>query len=148
MDKLSFFDRRVFEAMQRAPSDPDEAAQLLTLAAEYLRKSKPMPHDLADFIAGAFEIAAAKQPKERARCLGHELHLTAQNRRPVKAGYLEVGQAFERMMDEGNSQNQAKECVAADFEISESTALKLYRKYKLAIEEADRVVREEYSDLE
>ncbi len=84
------FDPRVFECMLFAESDREEAARLLVIAAEYLRERKQMPAMLADYIADAFISAAAKSPELRAKQLSDDLNLTANNRRKVKAHWLDA----------------------------------------------------------
>jgi hypothetical protein len=80
------FDARVVEYLDRAPSDPDAAAQLLLIAAEYLRSDKPLPFALMVYLAQAFEDSMTKCTRSRgvnkavianenARLRGHALLL-------------------------------------------------------------------------
>lgn len=73
---------RVSEAIRLAPTDPDKAAEVLVIAAEFLRSGRPMPLELVDYVAGAFHAAMLKPEQHRARALLLELNLAVDGRRP------------------------------------------------------------------
>ena len=132
MAKLDF-DVRAHDALSRADSDPDAAAEALLIAAEYLRAGTPPPRDLADHLAGAIEASMRKPRDKRGAALLLELKLTARNRRPA-ADWFAVGAAFERLVDdEALTDSTAKMKVAQDFHISESTALAYVKAYRKAL---------------
>jgi hypothetical protein len=146
------FSCEVHELQSRAPSDPDAAAELLLLAAKYLRNRTPLTDDLADYLAGAIEASMRKPEPHRLNALGTELFLTTPNRRPA-ADWLEVGRQFDNIVDPfdpsstpAQSQNSAAAQIAADFGISEATAARYWKAYKAALEEHDRIMREEARD--
>jgi hypothetical protein len=129
------------EAVNQAASDPDQAARALLIAAEYIRKGKPLPHPLDKFLADAIEHSMLK-PAGRARntALLRELFLEAENRRPAKASGARVySEMNELITDGGLSQNRAAEIVAKEHAISASTAKRLYREYLKADTEARRI---------
>lgn len=125
------------DAISSAPSDPEAAAAVLLQAVGYLRRGKPLPENLARYLADALEAAALKPGPQRGAALATELHLTAGNRRPA-GDPLAIGQAFGALIDAGESQNGAKAQIAADFGISESTALRAWKKYAAARAAHDR----------
>lgn len=92
------FDLRASKAIRQARADPEEAARVLLIAAEYLREHKPLPYLLADYLADAFEAAMAKSPEKRLAELGFELNLKSKNKRPhrldVPAAYAIIQQNF------------------------------------------------------
>jgi hypothetical protein len=74
------------ELLRKVVSDPHAAAELLTVAADYLKAREPMPDALADYLADAFRQAArTKLPKEckhRRRTLNQLAHGLYMKRRP------------------------------------------------------------------
>lgn len=78
---------KIAELLRKVVSDPNAAAKLLALAADYLKDREPMPDALADYLADAFRQAArTKPPKngkriedERINQLAHGLYM---KRRP------------------------------------------------------------------
>lgn len=132
----------------KAESDPEAAVQILTVAAEYLREcqGKGFPADLAEYLAQAFEAAASEDgAKKGLATLGRKLNLTAGHRRKTNnADLFEVGEAFRSELDIGKKQDEAKETVSKSLGISESTVLRMWKQYKDALEEHDRICREEY----
>lgn len=128
MADLSHIDARAFEALRRAKADPDAAAKALEIAAEYLRAREPLPHDLADWLADAFESAAAKPPENRADMLAMELLLRSLNRRPARADWIDVGQFVDDHPAESERQRLLAACTA--FNISETTARRLLKQWR------------------
>lgn len=78
------FDARVFDALRLAEADPEEAAKVLLLAAEYLRSGQRMPSQLAVFVADAFEAAMSQPQNLRAKALTDWLYLSAKNKRRAR----------------------------------------------------------------
>lgn len=79
---------KVSEAIRSAPSDPEKAAEVLLLAAEYMRSGQPMPKELVDYVAGAFHAAMLKPVQYRVRALALELNLEASGRRPSEFDWM------------------------------------------------------------
>lgn len=120
---------RLEKTMNMSDSDPREAAEVLRIAAEYLREGKEMPQPLAWFLADAFDRAMKKAPSVRGSELLINLKLKALNRRPVKANWEQVGISLSELIDKKMPMLQAKMKVAEDFGISESTVSRLYKTY-------------------
>lgn len=140
-DEDFFFLPQLTEAMQNAPSDPDEAAKVLLLCAELLRNGEPLPTDARQYIADAFESAALKPAPYRASTLAEELYLTAKNRRPA-GNYFEIGEQVEYLIGD-LSLTKAIARVAEKTGVSKSTVRKYHLEYLEAKEEHDRINREE-----
>lgn len=127
----------VSTAIRLAPADAEQAARVLTLAAELLRKRERLPHDLADYLADAFEAAMAKPPEHRVQHLALELHLRASNRRPTRVGWTD---AYQVMQDNpGMSKAQLARAIVRKFSVSESTAKRLIDQARNAERESRRV---------
>jgi hypothetical protein len=128
------------DVLARAPCDPEAAAQVLMIAARYLRAGEPLPDDLAKFLADAFESAGLKPDEHsRAKTLARDLHLIAGGNRRPKASYVEVGKAVEQLVSAGDSVDKAiskytehfnKEKSKKTEQISETTVGRHWRKYK------------------
>jgi hypothetical protein len=118
-------------AVCRAPADPDEAAKALLIAARYLRENRPLPWILRTYLAGALEASMPKSNGEsRNTALLRELHLAAQNRRPVKTLWFEVGDMMEQELQRNQGrQNQAAKSVATHFKISTATVVRLFKEH-------------------
>jgi hypothetical protein len=130
------FDNEALDALTRAESDPNQAANALRIAAEYLRAGTPLPHALVEYLAGAIEGAMAEPPASRGPAFLRRLKLTAGHRRP-KGDYYEVGKLFEERIEAGDSQNAAALHVIADprfGNIEEQTAKRLWKKYRAAMD--------------
>lgn len=132
---MTLFDVAAAEALHCAQSDPDAAAKALTIAADYLRQGKELPIDLRYFLANAITTAMAQRPGKRGPTLLEELHLKSKGRRPVKRKWLDdPGAAMYWLIEGGESQNEASSQTAADYGISESTAIRLYREFRIGKE--------------
>lgn len=71
------------EALDSAPSNPEQAAELLRIAARCIRAGEALPLGLDRHIAEAFErAAAAPHGDKREQALLHGLLLRASGRRP------------------------------------------------------------------
>ena len=134
----------VYEALRLAPASSDGAVQALLIAAEYFRKREALLGQLADYLADAIECSMHKDQDYRNAALLRELYLTAENRRPVRASDLSVAQDVIELIDDcGYSQNKATKEVAENYGISASTAKRMYKKNRLAIEEYWEMQHEE-----
>lgn len=143
------FDLRVFESLNRAKANPDAAAQVIVLAAEYIRAGKPLPKELAEHIAGAFENAMSAPREKRGQVLLRKLHLKPGNRRPKDLDWYEIGQHVHNLVEKGLSQFDAaaQTCVdlqdSVDVKLSESTVLRLWRDvYRPAREAHDKAFQD------
>ncbi|SDU39205.1 hypothetical protein [Geopseudomonas guangdongensis] len=130
------FDLAAQDAISRAESDPEQAAEALRLVAACLRRGEALPANLAEYLAGAIEASMGKPQARRAAALCNELHLTAQNRRPA-AYWPEVGAYMTDLIEAGASQNAA----AVNFRIGEPTAVRYLRQYREAMRAAEAVER-------
>lgn len=124
MVKLPNFDG--FDLLRRAKANPDAAADVLLLAAKYMRRGEVLPDYVADHLAGAFEAAMRKPQKHRGKALLNELHITASNRRPADVDCYELGKRFDQLLSKGHSESAAASQVAVEFNISESTAKRVW----------------------
>ncbi|CAH1745646.1 protein of unknown function [Thauera humireducens] len=118
--------------LDQVGKDPAAGARLLLVVAEYLRRGEVLPSVLADHIAGAFEVVAAKATEEeRVTMLGRELGLRRERSgRPTKgtvedARWAEVQVAFsdETPWTKANIERE----LIARLKISERTAAKLVK---------------------
>lgn len=146
---MGWLDPELLDALAKADSDPEQAAQLLRIAARYLREGKPLPRGLDVYLADAFEAAMHKPEKDRGKALALELNLSALNRRPA-AYWLEVGEwmSWETTPDGGRpSQNELATRAAVEFGISESTAISYYRKLLRYYEEQAKEEAEWFAEM-
>lgn len=137
-------DVRGIELLNRAEANPDAAAEVLLLAAEYIRAGKPLPDDIAEHLAGAFEAAMCKPQKMRGRALLRELHLTAGNRRPADVDWYALGQRFQELLAKGESENAAATQIGVEFNIDDSTAKRVWKKEFLPAVEARRQANQDH----
>ncbi|WP_054304477.1 hypothetical protein [Gemmobacter sp. LW-1] len=80
----------VEQLLHRAKTEPDAAAELLQIAALYLRRAMTMPVELAEYIANAFSKAADAEILDRRDTLAAELHLQRKANAPVKVRPTDV----------------------------------------------------------
>jgi hypothetical protein len=144
---MKFTPPKLEKAMEMSDADPEAAAEVLRIAAGYLRDGKKMPQPLAWFLADAFERAMRTSSSDRRSALLINLKLQRMNRRPVKANWEEVGCSLSEMFDKKIPMLQAKEKVAEDFGISESTVSRLYKTY-LGMREIELIENGEMNDVE
>lgn len=119
------------EDVARSECGPDEAALLLSFAAEYMRNGEVIPKPLADFIAQAFERTAAVDSSKRPAELAAWLNLTAPNRRP-KVPEHELGCWLFRQLSDNPTQSEtaALKDAANIHGISKTTATEKWRDWK------------------
>ncbi|GEQ77882.1 hypothetical protein CTTA_4887 [Comamonas testosteroni] len=60
----------IAELLRKVVNDPHAAAELLALAADYLKSREPLPDALADYLAHAFRRAATTPPPDNDRSSG------------------------------------------------------------------------------
>lgn len=84
-------DFEAMDAIDRAESDREQAANVLLIAAAYMRRGEALPSHLAEYLAGAIEASMGKPQGKRGDALLLELNLKNQNRRLV-AYWRDVGE--------------------------------------------------------
>jgi hypothetical protein len=131
--KAPTFNPATFAALSNAPSDTEAAAELLSIAARYLRAGLPLPRLLAEHFANAFERAKRVPARSRPAELARSLLLTASGRRPV-ANPIEVGSRVEALLIEGKSKTAAIAEVASHFACDISV---VRRAWKTALDARD-----------
>ncbi|CDI01527.1 hypothetical protein BN873_150315 [Candidatus Competibacter denitrificans Run_A_D11] len=143
MAELPFvFSVRATEALEKIQQDAQGAADALLIAAEYIQSGTPLPNDLSRWLCGAIEKSMCQPKAKRGDALLLELGFTRHHRRKAAQWYA-VGTAFDYLVDQGESQNQAASQVAVDFKISESTAVRCWQKYQEARRLHDEALRNE-----
>lgn len=143
LDKDFFpFDVDAYEATSKAHTRAETAADALEIAVDYLRSREPLPPILADYLADAFEVAAAKADlKQQGDALLEELGLKALNRRPVAVNDWEVAQ-FVDDPENGDSERKRITAAAKHFGISKTTVRRRMKKGRKALEEHERASQE------
>lgn len=68
-------DRLAFALMARVMRDAEAAAEVLRIAAGYLRRGERMPDEIAEHVATAFDAAAMEPASKRARALARLLYI-------------------------------------------------------------------------
>ena len=141
---------KIAELLRRVDNDPHAAAELLTVAADYLKAREPMPDALADYLAHAFRRAAtAPQPgdgkrieDERISRLAEGLCLKRREGRPrakIPKGDVALTVA---VFGEDQSETKLKTDLAAAHDVSTGTALAHIKKTKAELVEAREKTRE------
>jgi hypothetical protein len=137
-------DPELDNALALAKSDPQQAAKVLRIAADYLKKMKPLPSALALFLADAFERAMKRPTTSRGQELLVNLYLEVTHRRP-KANFEWVGVDLEELIHAKVSKGDAIIQVGENYGITESTVKRMHKKYlelKASEEVADALVCE------
>lgn len=127
------FDLAAFEAVAGADSEARTAPDAMRIAAGYLRRREPLPPILADYLADAFEVAAAKSEDRQAEALALELGLMALNRRRTAVRPWEVALFVEDA--QGPTERQRILAAADHFGIAETTARRLLKEGRAMLEE-------------
>lgn len=143
MVKLPNIDFDAMDLLDRAEANPKAAAEVLLLAARYMREGKVLPENIAEHLAGAFEASMHKPQAQRGRALLLELHLSASNHRPADVCWYELGQRFDELLSSGASKNATASQVAVEFRISESTAKRIWSKKYVPAMNAHRAAQSE-----
>ena len=121
-------DTELDNAMALAASDPQQAAQVLRIAARYLKKREPLPSALAFFLGEAFEMAMKRPTTSRGSDLLLNLHLEVTHRRP-KANFEWVGWDVERLIQTKVTKGEAIIRVGETYKINESTVKRMHKDY-------------------
>ncbi|UZT80737.1 hypothetical protein OF113_12045 [Ectopseudomonas chengduensis] len=148
---------KLAELLRKVDNDPHAAAELLAVAADYLKAREPMPDALADYLAHAFRRAAtAPQPgdgkrieDERISRLAEGLCLKRKEGRPrakIPKGDVALTVAA---FGETVSETKLKADLAAAYDVSTGTALARIKETKAALVEARENTREiiEHNEL-
>ncbi|MGP9647574.1 hypothetical protein ACT3R8_11550 [Halomonas sp. AOP42-C2-23] len=131
------FDVAAFEATSKAHTTARTAADALQIAAEYLRRREPLPPILGDYLADAFETAAAKPLDNQGAVLLRELGMKAENRRPSHIIPFDVA-LFVDNKNNGKSERQRIIAAAKKFDVSETTVRRLLTTGRQDVEEEAR----------
>lgn len=115
-------------ALDLSRSDPAQAAQVLIIAASYLRRRERLPTSLAFFLADAFEGAMKKASMFRGAELLMNLNLVVPNRRP-KSNFEYVGFDVDRLLKANVPKGEAILQVAETYGISESSVKRQCQEY-------------------
>lgn len=116
-------------AMDFAESDANQAAEVLRIAAKYLRSRERMPDALAYYLADAFERAMKRASVARGSDLLINLHLVVNHRRTV-GNFEYVGFHCERLLQSKMSKGEAILRTCEKYSISESTVKRMLKKYQ------------------
>jgi hypothetical protein len=108
--------------------------------AGLLRDRKPIPDELADFLADAIEATAGKNlpDKTKGKAFTDELELTANNRRRAEIGWQDV--EVERDFGDDASQNKFAARLAEIHQVTPSTILN-------RLQEADEERKKDIEEL-
>jgi hypothetical protein len=116
-------------AMDLAESDANQAAEVLRIAAKYLRSRERMPDALAYYLADAFERAMKRASVARGSELLINLNLVVTHRRTA-ANFEYVGIDFERLLQSKMTKGEAILRTCEKYGISESTVKRMLKKYQ------------------
>lgn len=136
------FDPEAAEAVRNAHTDAKTASEALRIAAGYLRRREPLPPVLADYLAGAFEVAALKPSENQTEALGLELGLMALNRRPVAVSSWEVAQHVDDIHN-GPTERQRILSAVDRFDIAETTVRRLLKEGREVLADIETISRDE-----
>ncbi len=118
----------------------DQAWDRLRDLAGLLRDRKPIPDELADFLADAIEATASKNlpDKTKGKAFTDELELTANNRRRAEIGWQDV--EVERDFGDDASQSKFAARLAEIHQVTPSTILN-------RLQEADEERKKDIEEL-
>lgn len=118
--------------LEQVGKDPAAGARLLLTAADYLRRGEALPSELAEFFAGALEVAAHKQTEaERVKMLGRELGLVRERvGRPEKATVEDAERIDLAVRFSNGTRAEIVQALKASYGASPSTAARLLKKLK------------------
>lgn len=125
---FEFPDPELERAMEMSRVDPEQAAEVLRIAAKHLRNQEQLPSALAYFLADAFEKAMKKASIFRGSELLIHLNLKVSSRRPT-ANYEHVGFDMDKLFLSKIPKLDALGQVANIYSIDESTVKRMYKKY-------------------
>ena len=137
----------VSDAIRLAPASTEYAVKVLMLAADLMRKRQPLPYELADYLAGAFEAAMAKkQDTEKVKSLALELNLSALNARPSAHDWVAMYQMM--LANPGIDDAALVKLFISETGCSDSHARRKLGQAKKALGQSARADREEYGNKE
>lgn len=116
------------KAMDFSKSDPNQAAEVLRIAAKYLKNQAEMPYPLALFLADAIDRAMSKASGMRASELLINLNLKSRNRRPA-SNFEYVGHDLQERLDAKMQKTKALSEVAEKYFIDERTVVRMHKNY-------------------
>jgi hypothetical protein len=116
-------------ALELAESDPNQAAEVLRIAATYLKNQEKMPYALAYYLGDAFERAMKRASTARGSELLINLNLMVTHRRK-SANFEHVGSDLERLLQSSEPKGDAILLISEKYGISDSTVKRLYKKYQ------------------
>lgn len=139
-DLRDFHNDHLLSCLSNSENDIESAAQVLLIAAKYLRSGAYMPRMLAEHLADAFEASMVKPIDSRLSSLGRELNLTVGNSRR-KGNAFDIGSECEDLLITKPSLSPAaiSRLVAANYKrkqgtkISPATVLARWDEYKAAL---------------
>lgn len=126
---MKFLPPDLEDAMELSASDPNKAAEVLRIAAIYLKGREMMPYRLAYFLADAFERAMKYPSTARGSELLMNLHLEVHHRR-VSANFEYVGFDLDRLLQTQVPKGEAMLCIGEKYRISVATVKRMHRKYQ------------------
>jgi hypothetical protein len=125
---MEFIPPELEKAMDLSKSDPECAAEVLRIAAKYLKSSEQMPYSLALFLADAIESAMKMASMVRASELLINLNLKARNRRPT-SNFRYVGHDLQVLIDRNIPKGEALAVVGEKYAVDEKTVARMYAEY-------------------
>lgn len=134
---MSWLDIDALDAVRGADTRDKTAGEALTIAADYLRRREPLPPELADYLAGAFEMTAAKDTAHQGPALLRELGIEVQNRRPVNVDAFDLA-IFVDVESDGKSERKRILAAAERWDVSESTVRGLLPEGRRMVDEEAR----------
>lgn len=117
------------EPLLKAPYNLKSAEELLRIAVGHMRNHERLPPLLANWLADAIEATHGGD---------YKLVLKRTKRLP-RHNWLEVGLAFEEMIEEGETWDETCERLSKVFHISETTVENYYSTYKNAQEKIEQM---------
>jgi len=117
------------EALENSAADCDAAAEVLRIAAKYLRTGEAMPFGLSLFLADAIDRAMKKAPSVRGSELLLNLKLKANNKRRSSANFEHVGRDLDRLIASKMRRDDAIHKLTQDYGISEKTVERRLKEY-------------------
>ena len=116
-------------ALELSETDPNQAAEVLRIAATYLKNQEEMPYALAYYLGDAFERAMKRVSVVRGSELLINLNLMVTNRR-ASANFEHVGSDLERLLLSSEPKGDAILRISEKYGISDSTVKRMYKKYR------------------
>lgn len=134
---------RIAKLLRRVGSDVDAPAELLGIAAEYLKAREPLPDAIADYLANAFRRVAStvegedgqRIEDERITRLTHALGMTRNEGRPrANVSRFDVALTVAQFGDQ-KSETELAKAVAEIYGVSTSTGRTIVKEAKAKIAE-------------